>query len=445
MAIDEFSEFDRMLEDARRRSDSPSSVSSSGGVAEIATSTPTPLHLAPLSPIVIPVGGTISGEFAALRLDSDEEEEEENEFDEEGSIFLEDKGEYFNPSLPYKPEFLNDNFKKLGEICEQVYPGNWCVADDDFYIRFPEITITNSRKKTHIIRDLFVRFSIRPDDGTFLVGLYGCRGQLTRAEIYSDYGHSHLSGLSGGNFDGFCLGSDYIIDIMHSIRSFKDPLYFKKFEGFLYQLGEYVRYESIEGRPYRYIRNIGFRSRRENQSSSVIASAVNDIKVHFRGYKYYPDFSLDSDFGVTIINTEEYERLLFEATEHRGVYQMKDRFGFFFTPGQNADQNDASGADAYIQNCSKIYFRGQFFKPKLYIENENETQAIEKSTEKFCHRDFKDAFERQLKFKIIKQWAYLSEGILQRDFEQHRERRKNKDLKRFSPKSVQVVSTDLGD
>ena len=130
----------------------------------------------------------------------------------------------------------------------------------EFTVYYPEIIITNSTKKSHVITDLYVKFSF-----DYLGRLHYSfkinRGSYSDQEWYSNYKHSHTSGSFPDEIDYFsgpCLGRGPInstIAILKNatLESFSEL----EIVQFLILMDDFLKWESLEGVPYNYIRNIG--------------------------------------------------------------------------------------------------------------------------------------------------------------------------------------------
>jgi hypothetical protein len=160
----------------------------------------------------------------------------------------------------------NSTIKKMWESLEAIYPGNWDMQnelDDELlnhyivYIKFPEIEISNKKDNKHIIKDLYVRIKyIIVDSHVKLLGLDGYRGKMTFEEHSSGYSHSHLPSSSTDNFQPFCLGTSEMADLKADWATREDNFDQILFELFLYQLDAYVRWESLDGGPYKRMAEI---------------------------------------------------------------------------------------------------------------------------------------------------------------------------------------------
>ena len=137
-----------------------------------------------------------------------------------------------------------------------IYPDGDVVEDGDYLqltTYFPEIRITNSTEQAHLMTDVFIRYSFDTCIKC-LINVAFARTSATDAELSSYYLFSHLSGgILGKWHSDFCYGNDTplanLTKQMESGASSSFVEYFLLFR-------EYLNWESLEGRPYRYIGNI---------------------------------------------------------------------------------------------------------------------------------------------------------------------------------------------
>ena len=134
------------------------------------------------------------------------------------------------------------------------------LAGTSMIIHFPEIDICNSAGKKHPIKDLFVKFNFLHDFSAIDSFLSGLRTTLSTVEVLKSYQHSHLNSNGLGSWCSFCLGSstpivkcfmELQIDKAFSQKDWKDKYYM-----FLFQIDQYVRWESKEGGPYRFFKDL---------------------------------------------------------------------------------------------------------------------------------------------------------------------------------------------
>jgi len=178
-------------------------------------------------------------------------------------------------------------------VLNEIYPGLW---DFDFFedyekelevfvvIRFPEFTITNSEGLTHTIKELFVSFKIDTyslsETGFMSFSrLRGTRARVSYTERLNSYEHSHLSTSAPQTSEevfinyGFCLGNS--TEIVHLTNSLLLEYDSNIFTLFLYTIKSIVEWESLEGKPYRYIKDITI-SKRNYTRNYIDTIYLND-------------------------------------------------------------------------------------------------------------------------------------------------------------------------
>lgn len=140
------------------------------------------------------------------------------------------------------------------KIAQDRYGDNCWMSDYHLYILYPEVTIRNRNGNTHLIRDLVVDVPFS-SSYNFINDIRGARLTFTDVEYVHKYCHSHLSGGDRyGSFTNFCLGSSPLNYQLNDIRASK--LTEDNFEMMLTILDRYVTYESLEGGPYRYFKDL---------------------------------------------------------------------------------------------------------------------------------------------------------------------------------------------
>ena len=148
---------------------------------------------------------------------------------------------------------------KFEEIFKEYYKENFYKKNDQYYIHYPYVKISNSSGREHDIYDLFVRIGIREYDGYISLYFQGSRITLSDLEIRATYMHSHLPGSSSyGQFNDFCLGEGHL----NSYRNVSSEEMLMTLPS---SLDRYVEWESLEGGPYRKIIDV------KNQAGHITA------------------------------------------------------------------------------------------------------------------------------------------------------------------------------
>ena len=223
-----------------------------------------------------------------------------------------------------------DNFKN---IIEKFYPGNvYYVLEPilktcNFYIHFPNVTISNDSGDSRDLKDLVLRLKIFFDKDKIKLdnSIYGTRLTLTESESKAGYYHSHLPRETEEiNFRKFCLGSTDVATILLDLSvKFDEPL----FELFLCMLKNYVSHESTEGGPH--IRMSQINTGRSYYLSASVRETIISINIPSRDYSLNYDngkffiipnksmeetiinflssyYYVEKEYMVNIINNEEY-------------------------------------------------------------------------------------------------------------------------------------------
>jgi hypothetical protein len=218
-----------------------------------------------------------------------------------------------NPNLTeiITPEWFinNDNYttdnrndiQKLTEYINafyEIYPNGDLQAEkyDGYYvptfvIKFDRFTITNG-ELSHTITDLLVKFKIRIRNSgeTFIYNIdeiEGIRLSLFDIEIDNSYGHSHLPSRSYTSNDidyaEFCLGESSL-SISQMMFNSSDNI--DNFKLFLFNIKEYVKWESIDGGPFIMIKELVQKNEQIN---------ININKVDFESIYNIIDSTITTD------------------------------------------------------------------------------------------------------------------------------------------------------
>ena len=235
---------------------------------------------------------------------------------------------------------IGTNLDSMAKILEQEHPGNWDILLCEerlgvrnlhsfpkhfergcsniaprIVIRYPKIAIFNSTGASHSIQDLFVEIGLVNAGQCIETTLRGLRMAASPDEIRANYQHSHLSTRSykvtQSNDDafalrGFCLGSSEINQVLTMLSMNYTEEIFKLL---VFQLGEYVNWESIEGSPYAYFRNVIGSGTARNLGIDEILRLHSQIEEFRRENPMDIDFKLSSD-GIKVVDNEKLEDYL---------------------------------------------------------------------------------------------------------------------------------------
>ena len=253
-------------------------------------------------------------------------------------------------------ETIFNQFKTCIRIINELYEDSW---DIDFsiascnkkvhivikgiFILFPEVTINNRDRRTHLIKDLVVKIRIWNHTNTNIrIGdLNGGRLTMSYAEYQSNYFHSHLPtskhvisrGMNLPYFDRFCTGSGEINIYQSNING--DGFSEERFMRYALQVMSLVSYESIEGHPYRNISRISARSQSgsyfhiDNRKKERFKHRVIE---YYKGNNIIPpvDINMDSTNSYNISDNESLQSFIYDVD-----FTENEKRDFFCTASDN--------------------------------------------------------------------------------------------------------------
>lgn len=287
-------------------------------------------------------------------------------------------------------QFDESVWSRVSEILNSKYDEKISVIRDSLnslyndtlitiYIHFPEITITNSRRHTRLIRDLYIRITLNPTLASSKRHMssyfHGWRATKTVNEISCMYGHSHLYPFQidyNGNevFGYFCLGSTEIASnssiLTHSYNQ-------DSFSLMLQQIKTYVAWESLEGGPYRKMAEVVGSNRR-----SVIQYRDNEIQSKYNKFleKYKDDVPFTvSDIGaISIISISEgkkFHDMVRDIVDSRDlVYEDVSGIQYISNGTEDANRYNTSN-----NTRERFKFRGEPVKFKCINEDDAVLEA----------------------------------------------------------------------
>jgi hypothetical protein len=274
-------------------------------------------------------------------------------------------------------------------------------------IHFPEVNLTNGRR-SHVIRDLYVGIRFQNTrDKTSIHFLSGCRGTITTAEAMVQYSHSHLHRGYNGNGSAFCLGvapiSTAITKWNYLVQGLKggllDDTCRKFWRAMMYQLDDYVRWESLEGRPYISIDNMVATTRTSN-GAAPIPLHYTKAKEHAN---YFIQFLKRSGKSTRELFAIRDGRLSLSDIGHniivdgyRGNYQERELIGIYDpeTNTYGTIDNDTSRISSYIGKYVTT-FKGEEVKLKV-----SDFENARPNCEKRIYPESRGKIERYIQYRL---------------------------------------------
>lgn len=269
-----------------------------------------------------------------------------------------------------KKKLYNDN-KDILEIFEEVYSNQFDYNFDNgklnCLIYFPEITITNSERMSHKIVDLYMKISFRSNKTIY--DIKGTRATVTLAERAVNYKHSHMS--SSGNFWTWlscCLGeSEFAQTYSLLCNEFnKDNL-----TRFLYQLPEYLSWESLEGGPYIRMSNIN--------ANNNIPGSVNQVLIDSTYKKLLAQIN-----NIPVkINKELIDVFQIEANEQLEQLILPvagnaicNKIGNNYVLSGTQNNNQLNDYNREVANITMFKFKGKDIKPQVIPSTDDNKNAV---------------------------------------------------------------------
>lgn len=287
---------------------------------------------------------------------------------------------------------------KLKEMAEFFHPDCWSLdevspsldyAPSAMYkyrltIKFPEFIITNSRKNSHLIKDMYLALHFS-EDFVIYPGLVGRRGTLTLEEWQSGYGHSHM-GTGNYAWSSMCLGdSNTPLNEALSEASVTRKWNEDGVRKVLALLHGYINWESLEGNPYIKMSSVSIKNTALPIASDItIKNAYHNfiLKLKEEDTRKQIGLKLSSinNFNKFIFNREEIEKALLSCVDSSSlVYKSSD--GTYINMGQNTDRllrdiNSINDENKRSWNQSKlILWQGKYLIPTVVL-NYNGTDNL---------------------------------------------------------------------
>ena len=158
--------------------------------------------------------------------------------------------------------------------------GNVEFNDIFILVHFPHVRVTNEHNRFVDINHLWAKVKVMWD-GTMSGRFTLNRSEYTLLHFRSHYLHSHISSIPKADFTQFqtpCTGSGPINGTISTLnRDYDEDMW----NMFCLELSKYVTVESVAGRPYHYLENLGTRDMQVGEDKFITYLfpnyCVNDI------------------------------------------------------------------------------------------------------------------------------------------------------------------------
>ena len=168
----------------------------------------------------------------------------------------------------------------LTNIIVKEIIGNVGFNDIFILVHFPHVRVTNEHNRFVDINHLWAKIKVMWD-GTMSGRFTLNRSEYTLLHFRSHYMHSHISSIPKTDFTQFqtpCTGSGPINGTISTLnRDYDEDMW----NMFCLELSKYVTVESVAGRPYHYLENLGTRDMQVGEDKFITYLfpnyCVNDI------------------------------------------------------------------------------------------------------------------------------------------------------------------------
>ena len=168
----------------------------------------------------------------------------------------------------------------LTNIIVKEIIGNVGFNDIFILVHFPHVRVTNEHNRFVDINHLWAKIKVMWD-GTMSGRFTLNRSEYTLLHFRSHYLHSHINSIPKADFTQFqnpCTGSGPINGTISTLnRDYDEDMW----NMFCLELSKYVTVESVAGRPYHYLENLGTRDMQVGEDKFITYLfpnyCVNDI------------------------------------------------------------------------------------------------------------------------------------------------------------------------
>ena len=309
--------------------------------------------------------------------------------------------------------------KWLTPILQELYPDKWEWNEkDEILIHFPKIKMTNSKGLQHDITNMYAMLRYQHINKMFSGTLRGARSTRTGSEQTNSYIHSHLPSTGLCNFGSFCLGSStlgMLLSDLATIQPTPERLEDLKlrFMLVLMEIENYLGWESVEGGPYKYMKDIAMGSLSMNLSSTYgrIAERIMD--------EIYPEFKRDNNLLfkfnkkglIDIVKNHNFLLLISKyCPEKHLVYRSST--GRFYS-----EKSETRVKLGKVVDGTTFNFKGE----TIIGEIVSEVKIYEESEKEFAHPSIVESCRKKFGYELNKVWGQeLSGKIVKGNFQRKR-------------------------
>jgi hypothetical protein len=297
-------------------------------------------------------------------------------------------------------------------------------------LHYPEVRMTNSKKQSVTIKDLYVRFSITispptPIDPHLLPyysaeeiqmmrrtryhfgSMVGCRGTISIPEYQASYAHSHLSKRDFGRYtiemevpySNYCLGTGELNMVLPMLHNEYDE---DNFRLLLYTIDNYVAWESIEGVPHiRFDQVIQKNYTYPPQTAAKTLSFFSEVKRVMQREEIRDQWDINWRYHPVkkyhVVEDETFENFLRVIVDVSRDFSLLDNSYMLYKDEQGNYFQETPVTEEIIEGMKAyVIFRGA----KRTFKVEGEILRSGEELTRYVHPKFKEYAKSRLEFYI---------------------------------------------
>lgn len=268
----------------------------------------------------------------------------------------------------------------LNKILSEIYSIDTfdvgIMSTDKVYaiIHYPQITITNSMGASHIIYDLYVKFTFRIRSERIMLYDISCArmsfesNEYVSSKGFYKFSHIHITNSPWEMESGFCYGAGNFFSFINKLGS--EGFTLLELRQFFFSFNEYLKWESLEGTPYYSFMKLPSKFEPYDPPfmfgyNSLITSIYNKVIEKIDHFVYYYSDHLRVDLENSVI-----EEVILELAKDDSNLDIL--FCYYYKGGYTRFKNyEKYDISKYKDIKSNFEFKGDRVNFKIMDENED--------------------------------------------------------------------------
>ena len=286
--------------------------------------------------------------------------------------------------------YISKAFKQVFSETDIIH--NESDSELTLLAHIPSTIITNTTGIEHELKDIYLKFIFEINSKRLIVSSIA-RTTVTLDEYNSEYVFSHSNAKDPGKWSsGLCFGNNTPLDIIN--RKIRNGDYLQVYEFFTLS-EEYLKWESIEGIPYKYISKIGNNERGTDNIAYIGYLSTNMLVEYERAlYSILPDLKYDLNIigngnlsaTFTLDSLDKIDEVLTTVNED---------YNYLRCNGESIKDRDGNNNLSNIE--SRIVFNGNTVPVKILNQTESNI-----SDKKLVHISIRNKLVSQVENELSK-------------------------------------------